>query len=236
MLSSLVFASVIVSLNPCFDDWVPQWLAADVTFLPTTTHGQRLEAIVQKQPDIVLAGSFVGRALRIALEQRVSVVTVPYVTSVAEWDQALSELAQTLDHETQLERWREAQQRQLERIDLSALGQTLVLIPNAYTWGRDSWVAALLSQQGARLSPLMADGELLRLSLESVLMSSPDTVILEGFSTAYARAHDWLWHDAVQHWLAQRKVLEVSGDIAGCADSRAVDYVQSLTQAVGEQR
>lgn len=235
MLAAWFLASVIVSLNPCFDDWSPQWLATDSQWVPTTVHGQRLEAIVQHQPDIVLAGSFVGRPLRLALSKHVKLVTLPYVTSMKQWEQALVELASEVGHEPQIMAWRAEQQRQLDKLNLEELGQILVLMPNAYTWGQRSWVADLLQTQGGELSPLMGEGQLLRLSLEDVLLSSPDTVILEGFSTTYARAHDWLWHRAMQDWLEQRQVLEVNGEIAGCSDIRAVDYLQSLVNPRGDQ-
>lgn len=233
MVTGLVIASVIVSLNPCFDDWLPQWLDERNQFVPTTAHGQRLEAILQQQPDVVLTGSFVNRSLRLALEARVELVTMPYVTTREAWDEALDDLAQQLQQEQQLQKWREAQQRQLQHVDLASLGKVLVLMPNAYTWGENSWVADLIQSQNGQLSPLMGAGQLVRLSLEQVLLSTPDTVILEGFSQDYARAHDWLWHRAVQDWLTKRRVLEVSGDIAGCSDIRAVDYLQSLMSEQG---
>lgn len=233
MVTGLVIASVIVSLNPCFDDWLPQWLDERYQFVPTTMHGQRLEAILQQQPDVVLTGSFVNRSLRLALEARVELVTMPYVTTREAWDEALDDLAQQLQQEQQLQQWRDAQQRQLQHVDLASLGKVLVLMPNAYTWGQNSWVAELIQNQNGQLSPLMGAGQLVRLSLEQVLLSTPDTVILEGFSQDYARAHDWLWHRAVQDWLTKRRVLEVSGDIAGCSDIRAVDYLQSLMSEQG---
>lgn len=233
MVTGLVIASVIVSLNPCFDDWLPQWVDEHTQVVPTTVHGQRLEAILQQQPDVVLTGSFVNRSLRLALEARVELVTMPYVTTREAWDEALDDLAQQLQQEQQLQQWRDAQQRQLQHVDLASLGKVLVLMPNAYTWGQNSWVAELIQSQNGQLSPLMGAGQLVRLSLEQVLLSTPDTVILEGFSQDYARAHDWLWHRAVQDWLTKRRVLEVSGDIAGCSDIRAVDYLQSLMSEQG---
>ncbi|RUO51787.1 ABC transporter substrate-binding protein [Pseudidiomarina homiensis] len=228
MVAELLLASVIVSLNPCFDDWLPQWLGEGIEVVTTQTHGQRLEAILLHEPDSVVAGSFVNRSLRLALEARVKLVTIPYVTTTDQWDAALQQLGQELQHETQLQHWRGKQRRQLQRFNLQALGEVLVLMPNAYTWGLDSWVAHLLQQRGATLSPLMGDGQLLRLSLEEVLLTQPDTVILEGFSSDYARAHDWLWHRAMQDWLTQRQVVEVNGAIAGCSDLRAVDYLKSI--------
>ena len=233
MVTGFVIASVIVSLNPCFDDWLPQWVDEHTQVVPTTVHGQRLEAILQQQPDVVLTGSFVNRSLRLALEARVELVTMPYVTTREAWDEALDDLAQQLQQEQQLQQWRDAQQRQLQHVDLASLGKVLVLMPNAYTWGQNSWVAELIQSQNGQLSPLMGAGQLVRLSLEQVLLSTPDTVILEGFSQDYARAHDWLWHRAVQDWLTKRRVLEVSGDIAGCSDIRAVDYLQSLMSEQG---
>ncbi|WP_417691300.1 hypothetical protein [Pseudidiomarina sp.] len=233
MVTGLVIASVIVSLNPCFDDWLPQWVDEQSQVVPTTAHGQRLEAIIQQQPDVVLTGSFVNRSLRLALETRVELVTVPYVTTRAEWHKALDDLAIQLQQKQELQKWRDAQQRQLQGFDLANLGNVLVLMPNAYTWGQNSWVAELIQSHNGQLSPLMGTGQLVRLSLEEVLLSTPDTVILEGFSLDYARAHDWLWHRAVQDWLTERRVLEVSGDIAGCSDIRAVDYLQSLMPRQG---
>lgn len=236
MLAGLVIASVIASLNPCFDDWLPQWLDTTSKVVPTTLHGQRIEMILQQNPDVVLTGSFVNRALRAALEKQVELVTLPYVTTTKEWDEALVHVGQRLRHNQALQRWRQEQRQRLARFDLASLGEILVLMPNAYTWGRDSWIAQLIIARNGELSPLMDSGELVRLSLEQVLLSTPDTVILEGFSTTYARAHDWLWHRAMQEWLRDRQVAEVSGDIAGCSDIRAVDYLQSITSVSGNSQ
>lgn len=235
MLTAMLLSSVIVSLNPCFDDWLPQWLGQEQKIVPTTVHGQRLEAILQADPDVVISGGFVNRSLRLALQKRVELKTLPYVTSYSEWESAALTLAKELQHEPSMQRWLALQQRQLQEHNIAALGEVLVLMPNAYTWGQQSWVANLLQQHGGQLSPLMGAGELLRLSLEEVLLSEPDTVILEGFADDYARAHDWLWHRAVQRWLAQRQVVQVSGEIAGCSDVRAADYLNSINPQHGAQ-
>lgn len=235
MLAAMLLSSVIVSLNPCLDDWLPQWLDDGYTIIPTTAHGQRLEAILQQDPDVVISGSFVNRSLRLALQKRVKLKTLPYVTSYPEWQSAALSLANDLHQEPSMQHWLALQKRKLREHNIEALGEILVLMPNAYTWGQQSWVANLLQQHGGQLSPLMGTGELLRLSLEDVLLSQPDTVILEGFVDDYARAHDWLWHRAVQRWLEQRKVVEVSGDIAGCSDVRVADYLNSINPQHGAQ-
>ncbi len=233
MFAALLVSSVVVSLNPCFDNWLPQWLDASVKIVPTTAHGGRLEAVLHYEPDTVLAGSFVNRSLRLALETHAPLVTMPYVTDWAQWQAALVQLGQELDQKSSLATWAQQQQRQLAAHDLSGLGEVLVLMPNAYTWGQESWIADLLQRHHAQLSPLMGAGQLLRLSLEQVLMSTPDTVILEGFSTSYARAHDWLWHSAMQEWLTARQVVEVPSAIAGCSDIRANEYLLQLNGGTG---
>lgn len=228
--STAVNAKTIASINPCLDDWLPQWLPSTWQVLPTTEHQQRLEAIVLSKPDVIVAGSFVNQQLLLALQDHAEILTLPYVRSMSDWRNAVRQLATELQAASAAEQWLWQQQQELQSYRLDDLGELLVLMPNSYTWGANSWVGQLLHTHGARLSPIAGNGELVRLQLEQLLASEPDTVILEGFSQSYGRSQDWLWHDAVQHWLAQRHVVEVDGDIAGCADYRAVDYLHSITR------
>lgn len=221
-------AQRLVSINPCFDNWLPQWVGQPWHIVPSTAHGDRLEQIIALRPTRVLAGSFVGRQLRLALTERTAVSTLPYVTHWQQWREAVNTLGQTLGQAPQARRWLLSQEQQMAQLELQGLGETLVLMPNGYTWGEQSWVHQLLTQQSVRLSPLAGSQELVRLNLEQVLQSQPDTVILEGFSTRYARAHDWLWHDGLQGWLTDRRVIEINAKLAGCSTVRALDYLQQL--------
>ncbi|MDN7128137.1 hypothetical protein [Pseudidiomarina terrestris] len=220
----------VVSINPCFDDWLPQWLAPAWQVVPSTEHGNRLEQIVALKPDYVVAGSFVGRQLRLALQERVQLTTVPYVADWSAWREAVLQLGLELEQKYQAEQWLARQEAALASYDLRSLGNTLILMPNGFTWGGQSWIYQLLQQHQLQLSPLSGSGDLVRLNLEQVLQSEPDTVILEGFSTEYARAQDWLWHDGLQDWLIQRRVIEVDGQVASCAATRALDYLQQLSR------
>ncbi|RUO57326.1 ABC transporter substrate-binding protein [Pseudidiomarina insulisalsae] len=229
MLTQLTLVnSLLLSLNPCLDDWLPQWVVSPWQVIGTEQHGQRLEAMVAMQPELVVSGSFVNRQLRLALQAHTDLHTLPYTQTYTDWQQAVQQLAARLGQSRQGQAWLNAQAAELSAFDLTALGEILVVMPNAYTWGQDSWIANLLTRQGGELSSLMGAGELVRLSIEELISSQPDTVILEGFSADYARAHDWLWHDAVQDWLAQRRHFNVDGAVAGCSDVRAVEYLQAL--------
>lgn len=218
----------LVSINPCFDSWLPQWVDGSWQVIPSTAHGNRLEQIIALAPERVVAGSFVGRQLRLAVQEHTQLTTMPYVADWQDWRAAVLELGTQLGQLQHAKAWLTQQERVLHDLQLNELGETLVLMPNGFTWGQQSWIYQLLERQGVDLSPLSGTKDLVRLSLEEVLQSNPDTVILEGFSDRYARAHDWLWHDGLQDWLAQRRVLEVDGNVSSCADIRAVEYLQIL--------
>lgn len=218
----------LVSINPCFDSWLPQWVDDSWQVVPSTTHGNRLEQIIALAPQRVVAGSFVGRQLRLALQEHTQLTTMPYVANWRDWRAAVLELGAQLGQLQYAEAWLTQQEQALQELHLQDLGETLVLMPNGFTWGKQSWIYQLLERQGVYLSVLSGKNDLVRLNLEEVLQSNPDTVILEGFSDRYARAHDWLWHDGLQDWLAQRRVIEVNGEVSSCADSRAVEYLQIL--------
>lgn len=218
----------LVSINPCFDNWLPQWVDDSWQVVPSTAHGNRLEQIIALAPDRVVVSSFVGRQLRLALQEHSQVTTMPYVADWQDWRAAVLDLGTQLGQRHHAEVWLTEQEHVLRELDLKELGETLVLMPNGFTWGQQSWIYQLLARQGVHLSALSGKSDLVRLNLEEVLQSNPDTIILEGFSDRYARAHDWLWHDGLQDWLVQRRVIEVDGNVSSCADSRAAEYLQIL--------
>ncbi|MGQ4277656.1 hypothetical protein ACQ5ES_11460 [Pseudidiomarina sp. E22-M8] len=225
----------LVSINPCFDDWLPQWVEHAWHVIPSSDHGNRLEQVLALEPDRVVAGSFVGRQLRLALQEHTQLTTMPYVANWQDWRAAVLRLGAELKQSSNAEAWLRTQEQALQELNLNGLNETLVLMPNGFTWGRKSWIYQLLEGQGVRLSALSGENDLVRLSLEDVLQSNPSTVILEGFSDRYARAHDWLWHDGLQDWLAQRRVIEVAGDLSSCADSRAIEYLRILHNGLAKE-
>lgn len=216
----------VVSLNPCYDAWLPQWLPADWQVLPTTEHHQRLETIISWQPDWVIAGSFSSPRLRAQLQSHAEVVVVQQPLRWQQWQQQLQQLGDALGLQQPLQQWASEQQQQLMQLR-GTPERWLLLMPNFYSWGQQSWQADVLAQLDIEL--LHPDAVVIRqLRLEQLLRLQPDRVILEGFSERYSRGQDWLVHQAFLQFLATREVQTVSADIASCPAVRVVDYVKAM--------
>lgn len=218
----------LVSLNPCYDEWLPQWLPASWDIIPTPAHKNRLETIIGLRPTVVVAGSFTDQRLLSALQEFSKVIVIQQPSNWGQWRDEVLRAAQLLDQHDTAQQWLMQQQQQLIATAADYPRSVLFVMPNQYTWGPDSWAGNLLRAYQIPLVTPLKDGQLGQLNLEQLLSLDPDRVVVEGFSEDYARAQDWLWHSAVRDWLKGRELSFVTPEVAGCPAVKAVDYLQQI--------
>ncbi|WP_404409901.1 hypothetical protein LG272_05175 [Pseudidiomarina marina] len=217
-------AQRLVSLNPCFDDWVPQWLPANWEFIPSTAHGNRLERVLRASPDVVLYGTYTNPRLVAQLTATTRAVLVEEPNTWMQWQQTLQQVGVALNLEQPLQSWQQQQQEQLAQLP-SLIESVLVIMPNQYSWGGESFIVDMLRTN--QITVVVADesNQLVQLNLEQLLQLKPERVVLDGFSNDYARANEWLWHGALSPWLAKRKVVQIPSTVSGCPAQRALEYI-----------
>lgn len=225
--ASPALAQRLVSLNPCFDDWVPQWLPETWEFIPSINHGNRLERVLRTNPDIVLYGTYTNQRLVSQLSVATRAVLVEEPNTWAQWQQTLHDIGTDLQLEHVLQSWERQQRRQLAQLP-KLTESILVIMPNQYSWGGQSFIVNMLRAND--ISVLVADEshQLVQISLEQLIQLKPDRVVLDGFSNDYARANEWLWHSALKPWLAARHVIQVPSTVSSCPAQRAVEYMKQV--------
>lgn len=214
----------IASLNPCFDEWVPQWLPRDYEFIKSTTHGNRLERLLALAPDAVLYGTYTNRRLLAELQKATRTILVHEPNSWAQWQTALETVGKELSLEDEIGHWAAEQQRQLAGISNSSQ-RFLFVMPNQYSWGGQSFAVDLMRTFDFDVMTTSEQDVFTQISLETLIHLQPDVVILDGFSSRYARANDWLWHNALQPWLSQRQATQIEPMVSGCPAQQAVTFV-----------
>ncbi|MDX1706243.1 ABC transporter substrate-binding protein [Pseudidiomarina sp.] len=223
-----VLAQRIVVLNPCYDEWLPQWLPASWQIIPSDAHKNRLETITGLRPTVVVAGSFTDHRLLTALREFSKIIVIQQPSDLAQWHDEVLRAAQLLDQQQAAQQWLGRQQQQLNEAAANHPQSVLIIMPNQFTWGPDSWTGNLLRAYQIPLVTPLERGQLGQLNLEQLLGLTPERVVVEGFSEDYARAQDWLWHSAVSHWLKGRELSFVAPEVAGCPAVKAVDYLQQI--------
>lgn len=220
-------AQRLVSLNPCFDEWVPQWLPASWEFIPSTAHGNRLERVLRASPDVVLYGTYTNSRLVSQLSKSTHAVLVEEPNTWMQWRLTLKNLGEELNLEQSLQSWSAQQNAQLARLpNLSK--SVLVIMPNQYSWGGESFIADMLRANDIPVMVASESHQLVQIDLEKLVELQPDRVVLDGFSQNYARANEWLWHSALQPWLRERDVVQIPSAVSGCPAQRAADYVAQV--------
>ncbi len=223
----------VVSLNPCYDDWLALWLPASSEVLPSTVHQNRLETIVALKPGVVVAGSFTDHRLLKALQEFTEIIVIRQPSDWTQWQQEVLNAGASLGQQDAARQWLAQQRQDLLEVAAGSRQSVLFVMPNQYTWGPDSWIANLLSDHQIPFITPLSGGQLGQMAIEQLLTLTPDRVVLEGFSDEYARAQDWLWHSAVSDWLTERQLSVVAPELAGCPAVKAVDY---LGQVIGTER
>lgn len=219
----------IVSLNPCFDAWVPQWLPSTHEFIKSDQHGNRLERLLALQPDVILYGTYTNRRLVAELKKTTLAIEVTEPNTWQQWQDTLVELGRQLHLGGELGQWAKQQQQQLSDVTVSNKSILLVM-PNQYSWGENSFAVNLLRNFGAKAVVTETQTTIQQVTLEQLIHTQPERVVLDGFSDHYARANEWLWHNALQSWLAKRQLRHIPTTVSGCPAQRAVEY---FAQAAG---
>ncbi|RUO37909.1 hypothetical protein CWE22_11780 [Pseudidiomarina aestuarii] len=223
----------VLSLNACYDDWLPQLLETKDTVIPSANHGNRLESIIRAQPDVIVHNNFISAVLLRALQRSATdfgfrLVAVKHPQSWQEWQEQGDAVGLALQRETTVQRWFALQQEQLTQAGKRLPRSVTILMPNYYMWAADSWVADLLAQVNVELVTPIQTGQLGQVGLASLLRLNTEHLVLEGFSEHYARGQDWMHHRALRQWSSERQTSSIAGDIAGCPATRAIHYLEAM--------
>lgn len=225
IVSNVQATTRIASLNPCFDEWVPQWLPSEHKFIPSTQHGNRLERLLALQPDVILYGTYTNRRLVNELKKTAMAVEVAEPNSWLQWQATLNKLGTELQMQIPLQEWAEQQTHQIKAV--TATDKSIIFVmPNQYSWGGKSFAVDLLRVFGARVMVVDENVVLHQLGLEELIQLQPQRVVIDGFSSDYARANEWLWHNALQPWLNERQLRHISSAVSGCPAQQAVTYFE----------
>jgi ABC-type Fe3+-hydroxamate transport system substrate-binding protein len=224
---SSAVAQRLVSLNPCFDEWAPQWLPETWEFIPSTAHGNRLERVLRTNPDIVLYGTYTNPRLVSQLTAATRTVLVKEPNTWVQWQETLTHVGGELQLEQSLQSWKRQQQRQLAQLP-KLTESVLVIMPNQYSWGGGSFIVNMLRANDIPVLVADESQQLVQISLEQLIQLKPLRVVLDGFSSDYARANEWLWHSALKPWLTARRVVQIKPTVSGCPAQRAVEYMQQV--------
>ncbi|CAI8152672.1 MAG: Uncharacterised protein [Pseudidiomarina mangrovi] len=222
----------VASLNICYDAWLVELLPADWQVVPTSEHGNRLEALMILQPDLIVAGSFTDQRLLQALQTVAPLHVLQQPNNYQQWQSEVARLGEFLQQPQMAQAWLHHQQQQLQQLTAD-VSEVLIIMPNNYTWANDSWASALLRHFSVTLVTPIENGYIGHLRLESLFSLSSQRVVFEGFSGHFSRGQDWLHHPALRRWLQAKTVTAISADIASCPAVNAVAYVQQL---LGEQQ
>lgn len=223
----------VLSLNSCYDDWLPQLLEPEDTVIPTSEHGNRLESIIRAQPDVVVHNNFISALLLRALQRAATdygfrLVAVQHPQSWQEWQEQSDTIGPALQREATVKQWFALQQQQLAQAGELLPRTVAILMPNYFMWAADSWTADLLAQVKVELITPIHSGQLGQVGLAAVLRLETEHLVLEGFSEHYSRGQDWLHHKALRQWSSERQTSSIVGEIAGCPATQAIDYLEAI--------
>lgn len=223
----------VLSLNPCYDQWLPKILEPDDKIIPTKAHGNRLESIIRAKPDAVVHNNFISSVLLRALQGAAvdygfRLVAIQHPQTWGEWQAQGQMIGEALQRELTVSRWFSEQQQQLIASGARLPDAMTILMPNYFMWAEDSWTADLLKQVDVELLTPIKSGQLGQVGLAELLRLDTTSIVFEGFSEHYSRGQDWLHHQALRNWSADKVVYRVQGDIAGCPATQAIQYLEAM--------
>ena len=234
MLIQLVDPERIVSVSWLVADPVSSNMAEQAKTL-TLNHGQAEEILLQ-QPDLILAGTY-GAGPTVALLERLGfeVVKIPPATSI----EAMIENYRTLGLRLGEEKKAKAIITNIENILVDATpppNQPLPLYtnydPNGFIAGPGSLLYTLAHIAGLDLlSDRLGRGSSGRLSLEALLLASPDIISQGDRYGKPTLATTLLDHPAMRPLLAQSERVTIPSRETLCGTSHALTALTRLVKA-----
>ena len=245
----------VVSLNLCTDQLLllladPKNIAA-VSYLShdsansymaeaarafATTHG-RVEEILPLQPDLIFAGRFTSQGSVAFLgKMGFRIVTLDSPENFQGIRAQVRQVAALLEEEARGEVLLSEMDRRLERARQTAPDDRLTAafyLPNGYTAGRNTPVDAVLKIAGFRnkVAELGVKGTVV-LSMERLIASSPDVLILSSFGDGGASiAEEMLSHPVFARSMNGKTLVRVPTRLWVCPGPMLADAVELLMES-----
>jgi iron complex transport system substrate-binding protein len=245
----------VASINLCTDQHVlaladPEqiltvsWLSADPEESLFAEEAQRhtlnygtAEELLQLRPDVVLAGTYTSPFTRTMLrELGLKVVELEPETSVADIERSVRLVAEVVGQVERGERLVAALRVESHAIEANAPERrvgAVVVRPGGFTVGADSLADELLRLAG--LANVAAERGLDRwgsLSMEALLRSSPELVVLTGYrSSQPSLANAVLEHPALRALRASQRTVTVPTALWACGLPRSIEAAALLQRA-----
>jgi iron complex transport system substrate-binding protein len=251
-------APTVASINLCADQLVLEiaepkqilsvsWLAADPHESLYAAEARRYalnygsaEELLALDPDVVIAGTYTSPFSR-ALLQRLGrrVVELAPETSVADIEHNVRLVAAAVGRAQRGEELIETLRAEIDFIAAHRPARklsTVVVRPGGFTVGAGSLADELIALAGLR--NVAAEQGLDRwgsLSMETLLRSSPELIVLTGYRTAQpSLANAVLEHPALRRLGVERPTVTVPAALWSCGLPRSVDSAALLQRAAGE--
>jgi iron complex transport system substrate-binding protein len=248
----------VASINLCADQLVltladpsqvrtVSWLAADPEESLLATEAARYplnygsaEELLHFAPDVVIGGSFTNAFTRALLGRLgYTVVVLEPETTIAEIEANVRLVARAIDR---VERGEavvaaiKARARELQRERPRRSVAAVVVRPGGFTVGNHSLAQDLMTIAGVR--NVAAEQGLDRwgsLSMETLLRTSPDLVVLTGYRAAQpSLANATLEHPALRRVSATRKTVTVRAPYWACGLPQSLESAAVLQRAAAQ--
>ncbi len=197
---------------------------------------ESVESVLILRPDLVILDKDSHAPLKRLLRGAgVRLLEVPFASSIDEAETGIAQMATALGREeigrTLIADMRE-QRRRLTWTG-APLGRAVYLEANRGTSGKGSLMDELLRLSGFRnLAAELGIGAFGRVSLETVLASQPDLLVLDGAANANpARATEFVDHHALVALAGRARLVSVPAKYSVCAGPENFEVMRLLAEA-----
>lgn len=223
------FPMRVASLNYCIDQQLAPVLAPS-RFYASTAHGGRVEALLQWQPDLIIATPFT------------SPLTIDALTAVGLSVKTVAEprsMAEVMEVRWQLQDWLGISLPSEEFQQLQAYGSSprvLFYLANQLSFGADTLWHEVAESLGWQNLAAQRGAGLVSVSLEQVLLWEPDIMVFEQGTLGVGVAYLALQHRALRAYLAdsQVQVIHLPRDLSGCMAQRLPEVLELLQGHIPE--
>ncbi|WP_226701830.1 ABC transporter substrate-binding protein [Microbulbifer elongatus] len=252
LISAPAYAQArIASLNLCMDQILLQWVAPErivsVTWLSGEEHYRRAplpehvylnraqaEELLPLKPDLILTGQYGAQRASQRLDQLgLHVVRIPDAYNLAQLQQQLASLQQTLGALPELHQQRSKLQSLLDQAPEAAAGNpgALILSANNITYGDGMLEHELLTRAGFNnLAAQQGIQQLGRVSLEQVIALQPQLLVFYGSDQDFAIAHLAERHPVLRNYIDTGSVYRLPQELGFCPALAAVEVLQQLME------